>query len=53
MRAFMMRFIVWVVRRAAACWKKQWIWVKAVETGADIANKVAEEADKVAGKVKG
>ncbi|EEX43433.1 hypothetical protein BACFIN_08861 [Bacteroides finegoldii DSM 17565] len=26
--------------------------VKAVETGADIANKVAEEADKVAGKVK-
>ena len=32
---------------AAACAEK-----KAVEAGADIANKVAEEADKVAGKVK-
>ena len=39
---------------AAACAEKKAmnLGVKAVETGADIANKVAEEADKVAGKVK-
>ena len=38
----------------AACAEKKAmnLGVKAVETGADIANKVAEEADKVAGKVK-